>query len=516
MTQYIALMIDSPQVFLCFLFCVFVAGVLCHSLAAGQQAGPALLRRVVFLTAAGLLSICGGCKLASSLNPLPEGEPKMTEQELLLQLRSYLIRTVRVADDVADRVIENSSERRERFLMLKWKIGLDRELRGLLDSRTPLRALFEMWVQVDRAVDFVDTPEGKELFGEHAETLGNFYASAELGLQEIAKHVFDTEQFDVTRARVEKLAEEHPLKIGDVRSATMNLALSEADGDSLASIVSAPTKFIAYATGVDDTARAIDTVSASADRIAFLVAGIPQSTRWEIERLLFAVDENETTKSLLADANAISQTAKKLGETVEALPERLQQEVSKTLDQVDAKQANLRQTISRADDVVKNIDAALVKASTTLQDFERSARALEAAGKAVEPVMREISKLAGVDEVPKGDPSPDPAKGAENPDGGRPFDILDYAKTSDALTRAATELRTVLAELNALTGGDHLPNALEKMSRSADVTIENTGKQAQDLVDHVFWRAVQLVVVLLVAFVVYRWIATRIKVPATG
>ena len=105
--------------------------------------------------------------------------------------------------------------------------------------------------------------------------------------------------------------------------------------------------------------------------------------------------------------------------------------------------------------------------------------------------------------------------GAGDPDAGRPYDILDYAKTAEAATKTAAELRSVLAELKALTGGDHLPNALQKMTLSADATIENTSKRVLELTNHVFWRAVQLVGVLLVAFVTYRMIATRIKSSVT-
>ena len=47
------------------------------------------------------------------------------------------------------------------------------------------------------------------------------------------------------------------------------------------------------------------------------------------------------------------------------------------LDQIDAKQANLQKTIGQAEEVVKSVDAVLSKASTTLQDFERGARALD-------------------------------------------------------------------------------------------------------------------------------------------
>ena len=94
-TQNIALMIESPRVSVRLRFCVVVAGV---------------------------LSICGGCKLVSDLNPLPQEEPKMTAQELLQSLRSFVTRTVRVAETTAaDRILANSSERREQFLMLNCK-----------------------------------------------------------------------------------------------------------------------------------------------------------------------------------------------------------------------------------------------------------------------------------------------------------------------------------------------------------------------------------------------------------
>jgi type IV secretory pathway TrbL component len=80
-----------------------------------------------------------------------------------------------------------------------------------------------------------------------------------------------------------------------------------------------------------------------------------------------------------------------------------------------------------------------------------------------------------------------------------PFRILDYARTAAQLEATAKQLTELLDRFDQTIASTNLT----QLSTQA----QSGGKQ---LVDYAFWKAVLFVVVVLLAFLIYRFVSARL------
>ena len=94
---------------------------------------------------------------------------------------------------------------------------------------------------------------------------------------------------------------------------------------------------------------------------------------------------------------------------------------------------------------------------------------------------------------------PSPAGGSAGPPG-RPFDITEYTAAAAQIARASDQLQQLIGAI------DHGTPTLVQSADRAAVTLQN-------VVDHAYWRLVELIALLLagglVAALAYRGIARR-------
>jgi type VI protein secretion system component VasF len=149
---------------------------------------------------------------------------------------------------------------------------------------------------------------------------------------------------------------------------------------------------------------------------------------------------------------------------------------------------------------VSEIDEAVVNAEKTVGSVNEASASLAEAGKAWEPTIRELNRLA----YPPEDPD-------EPPSDTEPFQVPHVTEAANALTGTATELRTLLSDLRSFLDADEMPAALADADATAKSSVDHATERAYDLTDHVTWRAVQLIVVLLVGLLGYRFASVRMR-----
>lgn len=439
---------------------------------------PTSCRTASFVVAVTLLA---GCRSIRKINPLTtSARPRMTEQQLAARLRSYCSLVGTSIGRTSTRVVASTKDPKLRHLAIAWKVDNAAAARRALTAQRPTAALIEIWAGVIRAKRFFET-DGRKLFGNNTTLIAQTYGTLLEEIAAIAREFLMPKVFRTAEADVEKFASENPVRAGEFSVGGAHLRLPVATESWFTGLLDAATSPFAIATGVDDTARAIQRVSEAADRFTYVAAELPRDTRWQMELLMHGLDDNPAVATLLEDIHRVS-------EGVDRLPERVQAQVARTLEDLDEKQVGLRQTLS-------DVEATVKSASSMFESMQRTAQSLEGAGRAWEPTIREIRRLA------EGDPDAEPAPADPN---AKPFEILDYAKTADALSKAASELRALLVDLNTTLGPDQLP-------KTAQSAIDHSTNKAIDFSDHVFWRAVQLVGVVLAGVVLYRLVSLKLK-----
>lgn len=447
---------------------------------------------------------CDTVRTVTSLNPLSSksSRPKLTEHELTARLRALCTTANTLIQRASRQIVAESTDPDRARIATYWKIDSMTACRRLLEEQAPLRSFLELWAHALRGRDFFGEGEGRDVFVGASQYAADAYASVAERAAEVAADVFPKEVLPRVQKAVTDFAREHPIKRHEFTSARVSLDLSLEDEGTFDWVLRGPTRFVAFATGVDETAKAVNRVAQAADRFTYAASQLPMDTALQLELISHTLQDNSVVKASIANLDSLTESVARLTTTTEELPARVQQVVSKTLEEIDAKQAGVRQTLTEARSTATQLDA-------TLAGLDRAAKSLEATGKAWEPTAREIRLIAvgdGKEKEPK--PVEEPA--------GRPFDILDYAKTADALTKTAGELRAVLSEFRGLVGSDDVPKTLENIDSAAKAAIDHTGARAVDLTDHAFWRAVQLIGVVLLAALVYRFATLRMAARSPG
>jgi methyl-accepting chemotaxis protein len=228
--------------------------------------------------------------------------------------------------------------------------------------------------------------------------------------------------------------------------------------------------------GVDRTAEAIHHFSDTAERFSDVVSQLPESSRWQMQLLLYDLEETDMTKSFLESLARVSESSSKLAETSQDLPKQIRQELGKFVEDVDAKQVNLQKTLTQAEKTTQAVSDAMVQLnksaealSATAKDVTAAAGAWETAAKATNEAAAEVGKMK-------------PAEGESS------FDIKAYQATAEQVSQAANDIKALLA-------------AMEDFSEN---------RSYSSIADGLMLRIGGLIALVFVLAVAYRLISSRI------
>jgi hypothetical protein len=211
---------------------------------------------------------------------------------------------------------------------------------------------------------------------------------------------------------------------------------------------------------LDPAVREITQSRELAERTIYYAQRVPNLLDMQVERLTFEFATMPETKRLLADADSVSGAASIAGRVIGEFPGVLAGE----------REAAIRQFM----------DAINVE-TTQLRQLTIDVRAALEAGTATSTSLN--TTIRSLDQMVAGFQKPAPAGGpAQSP--GRPFDITEYTAAAAEITRAAAQLQQLIA------GVDQANPAL--LQSAGQVTLE-----LQGVVDHAYWRIVQLITLLL-------------------
>jgi ABC-type transporter Mla subunit MlaD len=204
--------------------------------------------------------------------------------------------------------------------------------------------------------------------------------------------------------------------------------------------------------------------------------------------------------------HSVSNSVAKAVDVAEELPGELQTQVSRTLDEIEAKQPQLQQTLRETGTVVDNarqtvteVRGALNDANTTVEAADRIAANFAEAGKVWKPTVTEFRALYRELEGEK-DPNAPP------PDPDAPDDLENLARTAEGLTSAAIELRGTVAEVRGLLESE----APDKINATAVATVDHAAEKVSGIVSGLIWQLLLLAFGIAVVVLGYRFAASRI------
>jgi hypothetical protein len=431
----------------------------------------------------GVLLLPAGCgqksqrTIGSGVTPVSGQITKQELRERLDTFREFFRSTMRqVSNDLNERVPSKRTEK----TTLQMRARMVQGLNAMLDHDDSIVAFIETWGLCTRFRIYLEEGEGGALFADAHHIALNAAKRLEAEIERIGVSFLKENVFETTRKNVIEFANKNPIKSGFSNVVEYATEVPKGQPNPFLSVLRIPMTPFRAIEGVDRTASAIYQFSDTAERFSDIVAELPESTRWQLQLLLFDLEETEMTKSFLNSLAQVSESSARLEKSVKELPEQLREQLTQFVEDVDKKQAALQQTLHQAEKTslalnktLEKLDQTAGSLSAAAEDITETAQAWENAAKATDEVVEEFGKLR---------PSPQRKESS--------FNIKDYRDTAEQTSQAANDIKALLAEIE---------NLLE--SRRYDFMLNG-----------ILIRAAGLVILIFVLAVLYRILSVRLVV----
>jgi hypothetical protein len=374
--------------------------------------------------------------IGSGVTPTTGQISKQELREQLDKFREFYKATLRqVSNELNERI---PSERTEK-ITLQMRARMVQGLNAMLDNDDSIVAFIEMWALCTRFRMYLEEGEGSALFGEAHEIARNGSKRLEAEIERIGFVFLKNDVFEAARKNVTEFAHNNPIKGTFSNVIVYATVVQKNQPNPFLSVLKIPMTPFTAIEGVDRTATSIHQFSNTAERFSDIVAELPESSRWQLQLLLFDLEETNMTKSFLNSLAQLSESSSGLEKSIEKLPEQLRKQLTQFVEDVDSKQANLHQTLQQAEktslavnNTLEKLNQATISFGAVVKDVSETAQAWETAAKATGEVVQEFNKNR---------PSQKEASS---------FNIRDYHDTAVQTSQAANNIKALLAEIEDL------------------------------------------------------------------
>jgi hypothetical protein len=399
--------------------------------------------------------------------------------------RELQLKVMRFADEYVGRTVESlrsfqieSTDTRDRLAAQTWKIEQATAVYTIASGPIPEINALDMVVLATLSRMVIEDHWVSELYGNRVDPLKE-------SLRVLEARAWDDSREFLTPAQSTQLRE----LIDDWRLENPRVrAVAYFHFDDFAKSIGRPRKNEALPSSgslfsllgldplsnLDPAVRELTQTRQLAERTIYYAQRAPSLIDMQVERFTYQVAEMPESTALLDDLSNASLAIERAGNLAITLPELVARERKAAIDQlmseIDAREQAMLQLASA---VRGTLDAGLATSGSVRSTIEA------------------LDKLIAQFQMPDDAPSNALSK---------PFDIADY-------TAAAREFGATAKEL------ERLAQRLHDESPTLATAATSAGVELTRVVDHMFWRAVQLglllIVAALVAGLVYRALAGR-------
>jgi hypothetical protein len=414
-------------------------------------------------------------------------------EEIQADVMAFADTYTAVIAQASDRVAAAAPE--HRTMMHDLKVRQVQNAITIAASANPAGALLDMTVMVTLQREVVETHWIPNVLGEAGQPILDGLRFLEEEVWQVARRCLDEQQIaalddliPAIKARYEGMVQVSAIRASDFSSERRAAVANIRGGTSLLQIFQ-----LDPLAGLSPASRELAQTRMLAERTFFWAKRLPQLVNWQMQDVIHDALDHPDAQAMVASSERLTVASEQLATSVGELRTELTAEreaalrqffdgvaaereaVLRTFEQEDVR---LRGLLADIDTALESGEALSASLNTTIQSFEQMTRV-----------------FAG-----DGDRTSDR----------RPFDILDYKVTAEALTVAA-------GELNTLTGSLHELLSSPEWAARHDQVGDATGRvqvTLEELIDRAYGRGLVLVGLLViggfVAAVAYRVVAVRL------
>ncbi len=423
-----------------------------------RRVAPLSSRLIVLAVICALLSSC------AVTNRLFRNTEAEAAAEALLQLQLDVMRfadeyTARINDQVV--VFQrDTDDPNDRLMAQTWLATQATSAFTIATGPNPELNAIDMLVFVVLSRMVIDDFWVSERYGARADGLRRVHQALENRAWSMANELLTSEQSGELKASIDAWHQQNPnqravayIHLDDFAFATRSMRHDT--GGSSGSVFS----FFGLdpLSNLDPAVRQIAQARQLAERALFYAQRTPQLVVMETQRLVFALAVTPEAIGLLQNVGRIGIAAQQTSTLAAGLPEVLAKERAATIDQLTGV-LDSRQT---------QLQGLIVELRSTLEAGTATSDSLKGTIASLDTLIARFERPTSETASPR-----------------QPFDITQYTETARELGIAAQQLQELLNQVDS-----NVP-ALTQLSNS-------TSDRVESLVDHMFWRLVQLVLVLI-------------------
>ena len=385
---------------------------------------------------------------------------RYSEEELVEDLAQYAARFASVVSAAANEIADLTDSRSVRRLTLVWKVRMVPVAQEVAFLDDPRKAYVGTLGLAKAMHDYLDAGDGKTNFGEHQPIAVEAARELESEALSIGTKFLDAQQMQRLEGQLHELAQKFPIRgqYFSVEQAQPALRAMESGSAGLGWVTGIPLSPFRALEGVSATGVALLHLNRTALEIAEILDELPRQNRWQIELLLYDLEERDTVTAGLSAFEQLATSAERVTLAIDRLPDDLRIALSDT-------------------------EGALVEANQVLQ----SARQL------MVPISETVAEVGQITQLVAG-PSQEPR---------RPFDILEVEATLREASSAAGELRGLVADLDTLLESGRLEGSVLQ-------TVAGAEDELSEVIQSGKMAAIQVLVVFFALLLTYRFLACRI------
>lgn len=436
--------------------------------------------RALLACGSAALAICG-CSTIQQMLPSHKASAQHAEQ---LQIQQF--RVMRFADEYVGGIIEplqrfqaSTDNADDRLAAQNWKLSQSTAAYTIASGPSAVANTLDMIVLATLSRMVVEDAWITERFGERATPLRDAHRRLEAQARELAAGVITAEQLAQLQSIIDEWRKKNPhinavsyVHFSDFAKSIGHPTASEhgSRGGLFAMLGIDPLS------NLDPAVREIAQSRELAERTIYYAQRLPNLVDMQVQLAADQFATTPETRRLLANIDTATRAAETTGRFAGELPDLLAQE----------REAAIRQFMEAVTVETARTRELVIQVRGALEAGTATSNSLTNAIRSFDELMARFEKTK-----PAGEPPTTPS---------RPFDITEYTAAAAEITRAADELQQLIA-------------GVERGSPTLVQSADHAAAALRTVVDHAYWRIMQLVGLLLLgglgAALAYRGIARR-------
>ena len=361
--------------------------------------------------------------------------------------------------------------------VLQWKIAIGTETSSIASGPNPVANLLDLTVFITVTRMALEDHWQPEVFGNSAGPMLDNCRIAEAEIWQLAGMLLEPEQQEELRQAIEDWRGRNPLPedvfaaraLGFTSRMTPAKTVDAARPGSVFSLLR-----VDPLAGMDPAVREIAQTRLVAERVLYVAQKMPMLLRWQTELLTLNTTELPAVRQWTTTSAQIAEAVQRFTAVAEKLPAQASAEREAILKALESQERDLTTLLTAGTRMSDSLNTTIATFDALMQRF-------------------------GVGETNTA-PAPETSE--------QPFRIQDYTATAAQLEVTARQLTELLLAFDRTLGSTNLT----QLSAQAAPVMDQAKTGGKEVVDYAFVRGVLLVVVLLVAALIYRFLGSHLTV----